>query len=250
MTVAIERKNGIFKIKEIWFADMPEDIRGYDLLIFRAVRDKFDKEGFFRRDLATFSIDLNQSLDDIWKKMEDKSCRYSIKRAQREGVVVRLARHEDYEEFYRLTRSFNEKKGLALPRSGDLAVWRENGILFIAEQRGSLLAGNLYFADRNIIRWAVGASRRLDEDVVPSSIGWANASLIWEAIKYAKQKGIKEFDLGGCYAGSDKNDARAAIKFFKEKFGGDLVDDYTYYRYSGLYRLLHEFAERLRSLNG
>ncbi|MBI5873360.1 MAG: hypothetical protein HZB36_04365 [Candidatus Omnitrophica bacterium] len=250
MPIEIDKRKGIFRIKEIWFADDLYDRKDCDLLIFRATRRKIERPGFLRNDLATLTIDLTQPLETIWKKMDEKSCRYSIKRAEREGILVRQAVFKDYKKFYDLVKHFNRQKKLPSPGPRDIGLWQKHGTLFIAQSQGNMLAGNLYFADDNSIRWIVGASKRFEAGINVSSIGWANSLLIWEAIKYAKQKGIKEFDLGGCYVGQDKNNPRYSITLFKEKFAGVLRADYTYHRYYGLYNFLRKAYHRIRALHG
>lgn len=54
--------------------------------------------------------------------------------------------------------------------------------------------------------------------------------IIWEAMKYAKEKGIKELDMGGLFTDS--------LNSFKESFGGKRV---TYYAYSKNYGLSYNW---------
>jgi len=74
-------------------------------------------------------------------------------------------------------------------------------------------------------------------------IGNANKLLICEAIKYAKEREMKEFDLGGYSLEADKNksDPRYGINKFKRSFGGELVLRYFYYKnYSKLINLVRK----------
>ena len=98
------------------------------------------------------------------------------------------------------------------------------GTIFTAEVDRDILGGLLFLENENNIRWLIGASKRLDVDRDKAVlIGCANRLMIWEAIQYAKQKVIKEFDLGGYYTGNDMNDPRNSINTFKRGFGGRLV---------------------------
>jgi len=55
--------------------------------------------------------------------------------------------------------------------------------------------------DQSNINYWIGASKRLDVDKEKAKlIGYANRLIYWEAIKYAKEKGIKEYDLGGIFS--------------------------------------------------
>ena len=238
MPLEVDKKRLFLKIKEVWFADSPYEIKNCDLLIFIAAKREEDRTKFLRQKSATFVIDLTQGLDDLWMKMAKKSCRYSIKRAIREGMVVYRNREKDYRAFYDLCYFFSVDRGLPMPRVREIEIWRKYGILFTVEYRGEVIAGNLYFSDEKNIRWVIGVSRKPEDGVNRSTTGWASALLIWETINYAKKNGLTEFDLGGCYIGEDKNDHRYNIRLFKEKFGGALTYRYTYYRYSAFYSAL------------
>lgn len=235
----IERKIYIFRTKEIWFSDYPFDVEGYDGVTFLACKNKVDREGFTREEFTTLVIDLTQDLDVIWENMSKSSCRYAINRAIRDGVKVELSKN--YEEFYEINRSFRKAKGL--PQSSITVEFMEKyGTLLVAESDGEILGGQLYLEDENNMRWLLGASKRLEVDKEKATlIGNANRLMIWEAIKYAKEKGIKEFDLGG-YTGGDNKDT---IDIFKQSFGGKLT---THYIYRKEYSKIYKFAKKVYQL--
>ena len=80
---------------------------------------------------------------------------------------------------------------------------RRYGTLFVAELEGELLCGTFYLEDQDNIRALIGASRRLDVDKTKARLmGDADKLIDWVAINYAREKGIKVFDLGGYYTGS------------------------------------------------
>lgn len=238
----IEKKVYIFKYKEIWFADCPYDVKGYDSVMFRECKNKVDIAGFTRWENTTLVIDLTQDLDVIWHNMKPKSCRYEINRAQREGVIVRI--NQNFNEFYRLNQSFIAKKQAGLLLKPEFM--RKYGTLFTAEFGGEIIGGQFYLEDDDNIRWLVGASERLEADRAKAIvIGCGNRLMIWEAIKYAKEKGIKEFDFGGYYTGGNTNDARHSINLFKRSFGGTLT---THYRYEKCYSKVYRLAQRLYRL--
>jgi len=225
-----EQKVAVFKIRELWFADKPYDISGCHSVVFRACRNKVVANGFECSEFPTLIIDLTQELDTIWSNMSKKSCRYEIKRAVRDGVKVQGS--TDFDGFYRLNKSFRKLKGLAGLVNVDY-LWRY-GTLFTATIDGELVAGQVYLEDENNIRWLLGASKRLESSNV--LVGCANRALVWEAIQYAKAKGIREFDFGGYHTGDDPE--LKAINFFKQTFGGVLVTHYIYQKdYSRLYAI-------------
>ena len=77
-------------------------------------------------------------------------------------------------------------------------------------------------------------------------IGNANRLLHWEAIKYAKEKGIKEFDWGGLWSveEAEKDESKRTVNFFKQSFGGEIITCYTYQKiYSKIYKLGQRFYD-------
>lgn len=235
MTLEIDSQRYIFKTKVIWFSDYPYDVGDCHSVIFRACKNKVDIEGFEREEFITLVIDLTQDLDAIWGNMGKKSCRYEIKRAKREGIQIKL--NQAYEQFYEINRLFRRGKGLSGLTSPEFM--RKSGTLFTAEYEGEIIAGQLYLEDKDNIRWLLGASKRLEVDKEKAIlIGCGNRLMIWEAINYAKGKGIKEFDMGGYYTGKVKDEQKERINIFKKSFGGKLTTHYIYQKdYSKIYKV-------------
>lgn len=238
----IDKKTFIFKNKEIWFADCPYDIEGYDSVSFMACKNRVDLAGFTCYDFSTLMVDLTQGLDAIWGNMKTSS-RRDINRALREGFKVRI--NGNFDEFYEINKSFRRKKGLA-----GLVVHPEfmkrYGTLFTAELNDEVVAGQFWLEDESNIRWLIGSSKRLDVvSKKAGAIGNANRLMLWEAIKYAKEKGIKECDFGGYYTGENKDDPRHGINTFKQSFGGQLI---TRYNYDKVYSKTYQWARSLYKL--
>lgn len=225
----IDTRRFFLKSKKIWFADYPYDIRGYTYITFWECKNKVDMAGFRREEHTTLVIDLTKDLDAIWDNMDKKSCRYGIRRARRDGVIVKT--NQNFSEFYEINMSFRRKKGLDSGSSYHPKFMKKYGTLFTAEFNGNVIAGQFYLEDQNNIRWLVGASKRLEIDRdKTAAMGYANRLLVWEAIEYAKAKGIREFDMGGYYTGGDTNDPRYTISLFKKDFGGELTTHYIYHK--------------------
>ncbi|RLE67230.1 MAG: hypothetical protein DRJ45_09735 [Thermoprotei archaeon] len=249
MLEIVRKPYRIFKIKEIWFAEQPfleMDPSGYDGIAFKACKKKVRVKGFIGGGdgQATIVIDLTKDLDEIWKGMDKSSCRYAINRAIRDGVKVKI--NSNYDKFFEIYKTFMIRKKIYptfLSRLYDpkLEIMeRGYGILFTAELEGEILGGCYFIHDDEHIRWLVGASKRLEVDRKKATlIGNANRLIIWEAIKWAKERGIKEFDLGGYSldAENNPNDPRYGVNKFKKSFGGKIVKKYFYYK---------DYSRRLR----
>lgn len=171
--------------------------------------------------------------------MSKDNCRRAITRAEHAGVKIKL--NQNYEEFYEINRSFRKKKGLTI-YSEPIEFMKKYGTVFVAELGGEILLGHLYLEDKNNIRWLITASKRLDVNKEKAkSIADANKLTVWHTIKYAKDKGIKEFDMGGYYTGEKRDAQKENINIFKENFGGKLATHYIYQKdYSKLFTLTNK----------
>ena len=225
----IEKKKLFFKSKEIWFSDSPFDVKGYQAVTFRECKNKVDATGFKRKEFTTLVIDLSQDLDNIWKKMDNTSCRYGVNRAKRDGVNI--LRNSHYDEFVAINQSFRVNKGLD-EGAIDIEFMKKYGMLLVAEFKGEIIGGHFYLEDGENMRSLVAASKRLSVDKkMATLIGNANKLLIWEAINIAREKGIREFDMGGYYTGKTKDEQKEKINSFKKSFGSDVVTHYVYEKY-------------------
>lgn len=242
--LVLDRKLLLFRVKEIHFADKPHDVDGCDRVCFLFCKGKFDVKGFTRRQSLTLVTDLTEDLDTIWRILR-RTCRYEINRALREGIKIRINEH--YEEFYHIFKSFmSQKKGFGLPFGiglPGLNTMKRCGTLFTAESQGEIIGGQIYLQGETIFRSSVSASKRLEAEKEKAvKINRANRLLYWEAIKYAKEKGLREFDWGGIWSEeeADRDKSKHGINLFKRSFGGETVLRYSYEKvYSRTYRIAH-----------
>ena len=236
----IIKKIGPFKTEQIWFADYPFDIKNVDRVIFRDCKNEINAPGFSKEKITTLVIDLTQELDVIWKNMSSGNCQKAIRRAERAGVKVEV--NKNYKEFYNIYRAIAKAKNLSYLSFKDI---KKYATLFVAELDGKIISGHGYLFDKNNARsWVVGSDRfGLDEKYV-SMVANASKLVIWEAIKYFKIKGIKEFDFGGYYLGEiDKQ--KKSISEFKKSFGGKITTHYVYQKdYSKLYNFLFSIKQK------
>lgn len=233
----IENNKLFFKNKIIWFSDIPYDVNNCSAVNFLECRNNVGIEGFSKKEFTTLIINLTSDLDTIWKNMSKSSCRYSINKAIKDEVDIKL--NQNYEEFLNINRQFRKNKGIG-KYSLNTNFMQKYGTLFIAKHRGECIGGQLYIEDKDTIRWLIGASKRLNVSKEEATlIGNANRLMIWEAIKYAKNRNIKEFDFGGYYTGIQPDRQKEDINKFKKSFGGELVTRYNYQKdYSKTYSFI------------
>jgi lipid II:glycine glycyltransferase (peptidoglycan interpeptide bridge formation enzyme) len=238
----VDSSKFIFKVKKIWFSEVPFDVTGYDgVSFFECTRD-VDMKGFTKEEFTTLVIDLTQDLDTIRKNM-DRLCRRSIDTAKKDGVVTRL--NEGYDTFYTINSEFRKAKGLS-KYNVEIGFMKKNGILFLAEYEGKILGGHYHLCDGKNIRFLLNASKRLEETgKMNKIIANANRMMVWDAICYAKERGIRTFDMGGYYTGKEPDPQKEGINKFKSSFGGQVV---THYNYQKDYSKLYYCARKILSL--
>jgi hypothetical protein len=244
--VIVERKFLVFDIRCVYFVDYPCEAQGGDAVIIFGCKNKVQDNNFkFTQVNHTSVLDLTQDLDTLWGKM-DRTCRYKIRRAEREQIQVKI--NQDYEAFYRISLQFQKEKGFGSIfglRHPDLTTIRERATLFTMYYRDELLGGHVYLEDQdNILMW-ISASQRLHVDKEKAAlISRANRLLHWEAIKYAQEKGIKEYDLGGIFPDeiASRDPGKQNENFFKLSFGGQTVQRYQYEK---SYSVFHHLCRRL-----
>ena len=218
-----------FRTKEIWFSDhLFDDNDGYSLINFRRCEPQIDHKGFNCKEEVTSVIDLTKDLENIWSNMKKDSCRNSIRRAEKAGIVIN--QNQGHDEFYNIYKEHVKCTGY-LRFAEDKSILSMRGTLFTAVYDGKMLGGHFYIEDADHLLYYRGATIITNDKQLNTLKGNASRLLHWEAIKYAKAKGIREFDLGGLYSDS--------INAMKESFGGNRV---TYYNYWKFYDTLCKMA--------
>jgi len=246
--LVLDKKITIFNIKEVYFSEYPFDIKGCDSLRFYFCKDEVSLNGFSFQRKPTLIIDLTQDLEKIWLNMDRKSTRNSIKKAQEKEIEVKI--NDDYNQFHAILKSFMRQKrfgSFLLMGEINLATMKKYGTCFTARYRGEVLGGHLYFEDEENILLRYSASKRLGLDKNKAKlISDANRLLHWEAIQYAKNKGITVYDWGGLWSKeeAEQDPQKRGVNSFKLSFGGEVVTRYEYYKiYSRIYNFVyHLFA--------
>jgi len=239
-----------FNTKNIYFCDYPFDIDGCAAANFIFCKNKVDATGFTCLNKFTAVIDLTKDIDFIWKNIRRRSREY-INQARREGIRVSLNQY--YDEFYQINKAFHHIGGFGLIFGMDIPTvqtMKKYATLFTAEYGGEVLGGNLFLEDENHIRlWQSAFNRHKVAKRKAALMGKANRLIYWEAINYAREKGIKEFDFGGIWVGEEaaQDYHKRNVNSFKLSFGAEMLPRYIYKKsYSPAYRL----AQSLNTLLG
>lgn len=169
-------------------------------LILRCLHNTIplEDERFRRFNRARWhGIDLRPELSTLWDQL-DGSARRAIRKAQENGVVVRLAEcQEDLRMFYELHLAVRKYKYqlLAQPYRFFENIWQqfmegESGVLMLADYQGETIGGVLFLEWKDGLYYKFNASN-------PDRLGLRpNDLLIWTGIQYAKAKGYTHLDFG------------------------------------------------------
>ncbi|VVB59244.1 FemAB family protein [uncultured archaeon] len=245
--LVLDKKIIIFNIKEVYFSGKPFDIRGCDSVRFYYCKDEVNLKGFACQRKLTSIIDLTQNLEKIWLDIDGNSSRKRIKIAKEKGIEVKI--NEDYNQFHTILKSFMRQKrfgSFLLMGELDLLTMKKYGTCLTARYKDEVLGGQLYLEDEENILFRYGASKRLEldkKDINKSKlISDANRLLHWEAIQYAKNKGIKIYNWGGLWPKEDveKDPQKMGVNLFKLSFGGEVVTRFEYHKiYSKIYNIVY-----------
>jgi len=190
---------------------------------------------------VTHRLDLQPGQERLFKMFHPTSIRQRIKRAERNGMKLKMAETEnDLKDFFKLHMGVRKKHGLPPhPYAFFSNMWRilkPKGMLLVPllEHEGRIIAGAvvLRFKDTFIYEYSASDQKKLH-------LG-PNQLLIWEIIKIACSEGIKTLDLGR----SPKS--HQSLIEFKSRWGA-LSKELTYCFYPKARRLDTEggFARRL-----
>lgn len=176
----------------------------------------------------TLVIDLTPEEDRILARMKQKT-RYNIRLAARKGVRVRP--WEDVSGFYRILRETAQRDGFGIHpesyyrRAFELFVPAGMAILLVAEYQGEPLAALMAFARGSRAWYFYGASTGRHRNRMPTYL------LQWEAMRWAKARGCRTYDLWGVpdedretlerYF-TQRRDGLWSVYRFKRGFGGQL----------------------------
>lgn len=188
-------------------------------------------------------IDISKSEEEILAQMKEKG-RYNIRVAERERVSVRKS--ENIDEFYKIFIDTAKRDGFSIrPREyfeKMLEILGKNVELLTAEFQGKIIAAEIVSYYDETASYLYGASSSEHRNLMAPYL------LHWEAIKQAKEKGCKYYDLLAVNPEGEDSHKFAGIGRFKRQFGGKTVHITGSYDlvYKPVWYWLFKMAEKLR----
>ena len=190
-------------------------------------------------------IDLSLTEDELFSAFHSKH-RNSVNKAKKSEVVIKCGRTELLHEYCHLDKDTWERSG----KSGQTYSYyesilnnlNENAIIFIAYKDDIPQGGAIFYYNKEMSYYMFAASKNRPES------GSMNL-LHWEAIKYMKLKGVKQYSFVGCRINEDEDSKYHDIQRFKKRFGGQLVEGYLFKsvlnrNYYNLFNFLIKFKNK------
>ncbi|MDD5772615.1 MAG: peptidoglycan bridge formation glycyltransferase FemA/FemB family protein [bacterium] len=178
---------------------------------------------------CTSILDLTKNEDSILSGFESKT-RYNIRLGQKKGVeIIKTEEKTDIKKFFSILEETSKRQKFLIHQNNYYeALWdifkpQKMIHLFMACYKGEPVSGLFLITFGNKCWYLYGASGSIHRETMP------NYALHWEVIKWAKNKGLKEYDLWGIpYVKDDDstppgNHPLFGVWRFKKGFGGKVV---------------------------
>jgi hypothetical protein len=215
---------------EVWFEEEPGNTRDVDWLFYAYRSSRVPRTKW--RDCYTYRIDLTQSVDKLWGRLNTDTA-YKIRRARdKEQISCEPLDTTDpavLDEFERMYNGFAILKGLLPLDRNRIESMLQAGALDMSgakNAKGEVLVFHANY--RNQFRasqiFLPSLYRKCADSATRNAISRANRYLIWADILRYKEGGLRWFDFGGWYQGS--NTEMIKINEFKRGFGGEVVREY------------------------
>ena len=221
----------------------------------QAVLEEMQKKGWrFSQSQVQFRntalLSLEGSEEDWLVRMKQKT-RYNLHLAQRNGVVIREAKADEFTELYKMYAETSVRDGFVI-RSKEyyFSVWKafyEAGMLspLVAEVDGQRVAGLMLFYLDKTAWYLYGMSTGIHREKMP------NYLLQWEAMRIAKLKGCQTYDLWGAPDRFDESDSMFGVFRFKEGLGAEVLRTcgaWDYVIHPIVYTLFQQVIPRLLNI--
>lgn len=162
-------------------------------------------------------LDLTSTEDSLLQAMR-KTTRYSIKKAQKDGVIItKSSDSKDFKLFWEVYQQTATRQNFT-PFSqayvqAELAAWQQDSVLFFAEDHGMIISTALIIYNNGMGFYHQGASLKQAKST-------ASYLLQWEAIREAKRRGCMLYNFWGIAPDHQPKHPWAGLSLFKKGFGG------------------------------
>ena len=176
-------------------------------------------------------LDLNKTSDEMLRDL-DKKTRYSIKQAEKAGVVTEIVDHDFnkyFPDFYRLMSETAKRNGFQLhAKSYYENIFarlenNKNAFLVVAKYQEQILVINLIIIFGEIANYVFSGASSEHRELSASYLAQ------WRSITESAKRGAKHYNFGGVSGDDKMYHGWQGLTLFKKKFGGYLVEHAPFY---------------------
>jgi Acetyltransferase (GNAT) domain len=205
------RKEALRGLSDFAFRDL--NCLHLELMDRHLNEDDAISQGFIVHKFEDYEIDLRKTEDELFSNMK-KSCRWSIRKSVKNGVIIEEADDSDFvDDYYSQLKDVFAKQKLVPTYKEDrvrnlIKFLYPTGMLLLLramDSNGKCIATGIFpgFNDKAYF-WG-GASWRSYQSTLP------NEPLQWYAMRFWKARGIRRYEMGG------------GLTSYKAKFGGEKI---------------------------
>jgi serine/alanine adding enzyme len=187
-----------------WCADAGVVTEFDHLHPWKARSDLLEAEGL-ELDREIVYVDLTLDPERLWRESLTHACRKNIKRARRDGVLVRAAKtaadarelHRIYELTMDRRRALDSYYYSPQYFASFPELLPDNSRILLAEHDGRIVAATLYLYDETDAYSYLGGADHRAQHVRPTN------AITYEMIRWGREQGLRRLVLGGGYSPGD-----------------------------------------------
>ena len=179
---------------------------------------------FQQQNTATFVIDLNQNLDDIFKNSDKKSVQKNIERSQERGVLIsNISTNDDIKIYHDILNNYRKSNNLNTytmkETMGIFSLVQSTGYAGFLAWYEKIPVGGIFISTFNgyINEWGIARSKLDTEKKL-----YSQDLLRWKIIEWGKKHGCRFYDLSGVKL-TNQSSKEMGIFQNKKKWGGQLI---------------------------
>lgn len=224
------KKIAFIKMHDIWF-NKSTYLTSNATICALHTNEVLDKSMYdFRLDTKTFLLDISKDPENLFVGKKFGPVRHAINKAIKDGIKVRrVETEEEIDQYLTFQKQFCAKKGIPVLSKEEM---KELNCYYAISAEGEYLGACAFLEDEGgqLFRYKYGATKHKM---------YANEILFWHAICEYHARGFTYFDFGGVIPTDDKESYYYRHYQFKKKFGGQLIDSYTYFKIKGGYKVFY-----------
>jgi hypothetical protein len=220
-----------FKAMFCWWPQSLDQVRGLmdqaPVVLLRQCPETLARElsgwVFKSRPFHTPLLDLKRTEEEIWQKLDPKSCRYEIRKGQKLDCAISVNEATD------VARTLLNESIRRLRYREEITPERWQSELhahdvFLCRWEGVPVAAHVMFRDPpNRARLFFSGTADRNEERFRPVVGPCNRLLHWHELRHYHAAGYHYYDFGGCEL--DKAAVDYPITQFKLSFGGEIVSE-------------------------